>query len=56
MCGRVKLDGDVSELKIAFRVPPDYPTPNFPPTWNGAPTDSFPIVCYDAKAGHRTPT
>jgi putative SOS response-associated peptidase YedK len=54
MCGRAKLDGDISEIKIAFRVPPDYPTPNFPPSWNVAPTDNLPIVRYDPKVGHRT--
>src|SRR3954454_17642769 len=54
MCGRAKLEGDVSEIKIDFRVPPEYPTPNFPPSWNVAPTDSLPIVRYDQKAGHRT--
>jgi len=54
MCGRAKLEGDVSEIKIAFRVPPDYPTPNFPPSWNVAPTDSLPIVRFNPKAGHRT--
>jgi putative SOS response-associated peptidase YedK len=54
MCGRAKLEGDVSEIKIAFRVPPEYPTPNFPPSWNVAPTDRLPIVCYDQRAGHRT--
>src|SRR5437763_10601116 len=54
MCGRAKLEGDVSEIKIAFRVPPEYPTPNFPPSWNVAPTDSLSIVRYDQKAGHRT--
>ena len=53
MCGRAKLEGDVSEIKIAFRVPPEYPMPNFPPSWNVAPTDSLPIVRYDQKAGHR---
>ena len=53
MCGRAKLEGDVSEIKIAFRVTPEYPTPNFPPSWNVAPTDSLPIVRYDQKAGHR---
>jgi putative SOS response-associated peptidase YedK len=52
--GRTKLEGDISEIKIAFRVPPDYPTPNFAPSWNVAPTDNLPIVRYDAKAGHRT--
>jgi len=55
MCGRAKLEGDVSEIKIAFRVPPEYPTPNFAPSWNVAPTDNLPIVRYDAGAGHRTP-
>ena len=54
MCGRAKLEGDVSQIKIAFRVPPDYPTPNFPPSWNVAPTDSLPIVRYHPKTGHRT--
>ena len=54
MCGRAKLETDVSEIKIAFRVPPEYPTPNFPPSWNIAPTDNLPIVRYDAKAGSRT--
>src|SRR6266446_6526786 len=53
MCGRAKLETDVSEIKIAFRIPPEYPTPNFPPSWNVAPTDNLPIVRYDAKAGHR---
>jgi putative SOS response-associated peptidase YedK len=54
MCGRAKLESDVSEIKIAFRVPPEYPTSNFPPSWNVAPTDNLPIVRYDAKAGSRT--
>src|SRR6266576_3790787 len=54
MCGRAKLETDVSEIKIAFRVPPEYPTPNFPPSWTIAPTDNLPIVRYDAKAGSRT--
>jgi putative SOS response-associated peptidase YedK len=51
MCGRAKLETDVSEIKIAFRVPPEYPTPNFPPLWNVAPTDNLPIVRHDPKAG-----
>jgi putative SOS response-associated peptidase YedK len=54
MCGRAKLEGDVSELKIAFRIPPEYPAPNFAPSWNVAPTDKLPIVRYDPKAGSRT--
>src|SRR6267378_3358765 len=54
MCGRAKLETDVSEIKIAFRIPPEYPTPNFAPSWNVAPTDNLPIVRYDAKTGSRT--
>ena len=54
MCGRVRLSSDVSEIKLAFSVPPHRPTPNFPPTWNGAPTDTLPVVRYDAKAGERS--
>src|ERR1700686_794978 len=54
MCGRAKLETDVSEIRIAFRIPPDFPVANFPPSWNVAPTDNLPIVRYDAKAGLRT--
>ena len=36
MCGRAKLETDVSEIKIAFRIPPEYPTPNFAPSWSCA--------------------
>ena len=54
MCGRVKLEGDVSEIKIAFRISPDYPTPNFAPSWNVAPTDQLPIVRYNPKTQGRT--
>jgi len=53
MCGRVKLEGDFSELKIAFRIPPDYPTPNYAPSWNVAPTDKLPIVRYNPKTEGR---
>jgi putative SOS response-associated peptidase YedK len=54
MCGRAKLETDVSEIKIAFRIPPEYPTPNFALSWNVAPTDNLPIVRYDQNAGSRT--
>src|SRR6202020_1679119 len=53
MCGRVKLSPDFSEIKVAFRIPPERPAPNFAPSWNVAPTDSLPIVRYDSKAGER---
>src|SRR3984893_9323749 len=54
MCGRAKLETDVSEIKIAFRIPPASPTPNFAASWNVAPTDNRPIVRYDPKVKHRT--
>ena len=54
MCGRAKLEGDLNEIKVAFGIPPEYPTPNYAPSWNVAPTDNLPIVRYDPKAGHRT--
>ena len=54
MCGGVKLEGDFSEIKIAFRIPPERPAPNFAPSWNVAPTDSLPIVRYDSKASERS--
>jgi putative SOS response-associated peptidase YedK len=54
MCGRARLSSDVSEIKIAFGIPPERPTPNFPPSWNVAPTDTLPVVRYDLKAGRRS--
>src|ERR1700756_2806195 len=54
MCGRVRLSSDVSEIKLVFGIPPERPIPNFPPSWNAAPTDSLPVVRYDAKAGQRS--
>ena len=54
MCGRARLSSDVSEIKVAFRIPPERPTPNFPPSWNVAPTDSLPVVRYDRKAEQRS--
>ena len=53
MCGRARLSSDVSEIKIAFGIPPERPTPNFAPSWNLAPTDPAPVVYYDAKDGGR---
>src|SRR6201985_1784055 len=54
MCGRVRLSSDVSEIKLVFSIPPHRPIPNFPPSWNVAPTDPLPVVRYDAKAGERS--
>jgi putative SOS response-associated peptidase YedK len=54
MCGRVRLSSDVSEIKLVFSIPPHRPTPNFPPSWNAAPTDLLPVVRYDRKAGERS--
>jgi putative SOS response-associated peptidase YedK len=49
-----RLSSDVSEIKIAFGIPPERPPPNFPPSWNVAPTDSLPVVRYDRKAEDRS--
>jgi putative SOS response-associated peptidase YedK len=54
MCGRVRLSSDVSEIKLAFSIPPHRPTPNFPPSWNVAPTDPVPVVRFDSKTGERS--
>jgi len=54
MCGRVRLSSDVSEIKLVFSIPPERPTPNFPPSWNVAPTDTLPVVRYDRKAEQRS--
>ncbi|MGH7062095.1 MAG: SOS response-associated peptidase, partial [Stellaceae bacterium] len=54
MCGRARLSSDVSEIKLVFSVPPQRPSPNFAASWNVAPTDSLPIVRYDAQAGERS--
>jgi putative SOS response-associated peptidase YedK len=54
MCGRARLSSDVSEIRLVFSIPPHRPTPNFPPSWNVAPTDSLPIVRHDTKAGERS--
>jgi putative SOS response-associated peptidase YedK len=53
MCGRARLSSDVSEIKLAFSIPPARPAPNVAPNWNVAPTDPMPIVHYDAKQGAR---
>ena len=40
--------------KLVFSIPPHRPTPNFATSWNAAPTDSLPVVRYDARAGERS--
>jgi hypothetical protein len=54
MCGRVRLSSDVSEIKLVFSIPPHRPNPNFPRSWNVAPTDALPVIRYDTKAGERS--
>jgi putative SOS response-associated peptidase YedK len=54
MCGRARLSTDFSDIKIAFRIPPERPTPNGAPSWNVAPTDPLPIVRYDEKDRERS--
>ena len=54
MCGRARLSSDVSEIKIAFDIPPERPIPNIAPNWNVAPTDPVPVVHYDARACARS--
>jgi hypothetical protein len=39
--------------QLVFSIPPHRPTPNFPPSWNVAPTDSLPVVRCDTKAGRQ---
>jgi putative SOS response-associated peptidase YedK len=54
MCGRARLSSDFSEIKVAFRIPPERPSPNFAASWNVAPTDPLPVVRYDAKEHQRS--
>jgi putative SOS response-associated peptidase YedK len=54
MCGRARLSSDVSEIRIAFAIPPERPTPNFAATWNAAPTDPLPVVRFDDREHQRS--
>jgi putative SOS response-associated peptidase YedK len=49
MYGGARLSSDVSEIKIAFGIPPERPAPNFASSWNLAPTDPAPIVHYERQ-------
>ncbi len=49
------MPSDVSETKLVFGVPPERPTPNFPPSWNATPTDQLPIVRFDAQGWRAKP-
>ena len=48
MGGRAHGASDVSEITIAFGMPPERPTPHVAANWNMTPTDPLPIVRYDA--------
>ena len=54
MCGRARLSSGVSEIKLAFSIPPERPTPNIPANWNAAPTEDLPVVRYDPRAAQRS--
>ena len=54
MRGRARLSFDVSDIRIAFGIPPERPSPNFAASWNVAPTDPLPVVRYDAKDHKRS--
>ena len=53
MCGRVRLSSDYSEIRIQLRLGPQDDPPNFEATWNGAPTQSLPIVRRHPETGAR---
>ena len=52
MCGRIRLSSDVSEIKLVFSIPPDRPTPNFPPSWNVRNNDADLIEPLAAVTAH----
>jgi putative SOS response-associated peptidase YedK len=54
MCGRARLSSDVSGDQACLLDPAREAGPNFPPSWNVPPTDSLPVVRYDAKATQRS--
>ena len=55
MCGRARLPSDYSEIKIALKLDDgaaSHAAPNFPPSWNIAPTQNMLVVILD-PAGKR---
>jgi putative SOS response-associated peptidase YedK len=54
MCGRARLSSDVSEIKLVFGIPAARSAPNFAASWNIAPTDTVPVVRWDAAARERS--
>jgi putative SOS response-associated peptidase YedK len=55
MCGRVKLEQEVTELRIALKFPADSPMPNLQPSWNLCPTQDILVARRDADTGRRLP-
>ena len=51
MCGRVVQKTPISEIRVLFETV--NPVPNAAPTYNGAPTDTLPIVRLD-RDGRRS--
>jgi hypothetical protein len=49
LVGLACLSSNVSEIKLVFGIPPERPTPNIAPSWNGAPIDPLPVVHYDTS-------
>ena len=53
MCGRVRLEADYTEIANGFRVA-DLNRLNFPPRYNSAPTQDFPVLRFDPEKNMRT--
>ncbi|TAL01269.1 MAG: SOS response-associated peptidase [Rhodospirillaceae bacterium] len=53
MCGRAKLVTECIEIGLQFLMAPP-PAINFPPRWNGAPTEDFPVIRRNPDTGRRS--
>src|SRR4029077_11525568 len=51
MCGRVVQKPPLGEIRVLFETV--NPIPNTAPTYNGAPTDTLPVICLD-REGQRS--